>query len=45
MITLYELTKRFGEFLAVDQLSLSVAAGEVYGYKKRAPHDHAACDT
>jgi len=31
-ITTERLTKRYGDTLALDQLDLSVAAGEVYGY-------------
>ncbi|MDD4792640.1 MAG: ABC transporter ATP-binding protein [Firmicutes bacterium] len=32
MITTYDLTKRFGDMLAVDSLDLSVGAGEIFGF-------------
>src|SRR5688500_13442028 len=32
MIEIRELTKKYGEFTAVDNLSLSVAPGEIFGF-------------
>jgi ABC-2 type transport system ATP-binding protein len=31
-VTLEQLTKRFGDFVAVDRLSLTVAKGEIFGF-------------
>lgn len=31
-IEVHDLTRRFGEFTAVDQVSFSVAPGEIFGY-------------
>ena len=32
MVTIDNLVKRFGDFVAVDHVSLSVARGEVFGF-------------
>ena len=32
MLTLTNLTKRYGKFLAVDDLSLEVRSGELFGF-------------
>lgn len=32
MLQLFELTKKFGEFTAVDNINLQVHAGEIYGF-------------
>jgi len=32
MIDIHDLTKKYGDFLAVDRLSLTAAAGEIFGF-------------
>ena len=32
MIEIHDLTKRYGDFTAVDRLSLAAAAGEIFGF-------------
>ncbi len=32
VITVEKLTKRFGEFVAVDNISFNVSAGEIFGF-------------
>src|SRR5829696_5057260 len=32
MIEIHDLTKRYGDFTAVDGLSLTAAAGEIFGF-------------
>jgi len=31
-VTVHELTRRFGDFVAVDRISLTVDKGEVFGF-------------